>query len=54
MTGGADGLGFAIARRIAAEGATVWLLDRDAARVQEAASRVGAQTFAAAVHRPRR
>ena len=43
VTGGADGLGFAIAQRLAAEGATVWLLDRDEARVAAAAARIGAR-----------
>ena len=49
VTGGADGLGFAIAQRLAAEGAMVWMLDRDAGRVQEAAARVGPRGFSAAV-----
>jgi 2-dehydro-3-deoxy-L-rhamnonate dehydrogenase (NAD+) len=38
VAGGADGPGRAIARRLAAEGATVWLLDCDAPRVQAAAA----------------
>ena len=42
VTGGADGLGFAIARRLTAEGATVWLVDRDEARAQTAAAKLGA------------
>jgi 3-oxoacyl-[acyl-carrier protein] reductase len=49
VTGGADGLGFAIAQRLAAEGATVWLLDRDAARVEAAAARLGGPARARAV-----
>jgi 2-dehydro-3-deoxy-L-rhamnonate dehydrogenase (NAD+) len=49
VTGGADGLGFAIAERLVAEGATVWLFDRDAARVQAAADKLGPRAFARAV-----
>lgn len=41
IAGGADGPGRAIARRLAAEGATVWLLDCDAPRVQTAAAELG-------------
>lgn len=37
VTGAADGLGFAIAGRLLAEGATVWFLDRDEKRVTTAA-----------------
>jgi NAD(P)-dependent dehydrogenase (short-subunit alcohol dehydrogenase family) len=40
ITGGADGLGFAIAQRLMAEGATMWLLDRDEARVKAAAAKL--------------
>src|SRR5688572_17480076 len=36
ITGAADGLGRAIAERLLAEGATVWFLDRDEARLQSA------------------
>lgn len=49
ITGGADGLGFAIAQRLIAEGATVWLLDRDEARVNAAAAKLGASARAHAV-----
>ena len=49
ITGGADGLGFAIAQRLAAEGAKVWLLDRDESRVQAAAAKLGAAAHALAV-----
>ena len=49
ITGGADGLGFAIAERLIAEGATVWLFDRDEARVQAAAAKLGPRAFARAV-----
>jgi 2-dehydro-3-deoxy-L-rhamnonate dehydrogenase (NAD+) len=38
ITGGADGLGLAIATRLHAEGATIWLLDRDAERLAQAAA----------------
>ena len=41
VTGAARGLGFAIARRLADEGALVWLGGRDPARLAEACSRVG-------------
>lgn len=43
ITGGADGLGFAIARRLHAEGATVWLLDRDQGLAAAAAAKLGAR-----------
>ena len=41
VTGGADGLGFAIAQRLIAEGATVWLIDRDEPKVRVAAVKLG-------------
>ena len=41
VTGAADGLGFAIAERLAAEGARLWLLDRDEGKVNDAAARIG-------------
>ena len=41
ITGGAQGLGFAIARRIAASGATVSLWDVDAGELQRAAAELG-------------
>lgn len=49
ITGGADGLGFAIAQRLIAEGATVWLLDRDESRVKAAAASLGGNAHAIAV-----
>jgi 2-dehydro-3-deoxy-L-rhamnonate dehydrogenase (NAD+) len=47
VTGGADGLGLAIAQRLLAEGATVWLLDRDEKRVTAVARDAGPQAHAA-------
>ncbi|HEV7247897.1 MAG TPA: SDR family NAD(P)-dependent oxidoreductase [Shinella sp.] len=41
ITGGAQGLGFAIARRVAASGATVSLWDVDAGELQRAAAELG-------------
>ena len=41
ITGGASGLGFAIAQKLAAEGATVALCDMNAAAVQAAAAQIG-------------
>lgn len=41
VTGGADGLGLAIAQRLTAEGARVWLFDRDGPRADAAAARLG-------------
>ncbi|KQT47541.1 3-oxoacyl-ACP reductase [Aureimonas sp. Leaf454] len=41
VTGGASGIGLTVARRLASEGAKVAILDRDAARAQEAAGEVG-------------
>ncbi len=49
ITGGADGLGFAIARRLIAEGAVVWLLDRDESRVRAGAEQLGPKAFARSV-----
>ena len=40
VTGAARGLGFAIAQRLAAEGATVWLGGRDAEALEEACLRI--------------
>lgn len=42
VTGAARGLGFAIAQRLADEGARVWLNGRDEAALAEAAARIGA------------
>ncbi|MCB1403843.1 MAG: SDR family NAD(P)-dependent oxidoreductase, partial [Rhodobacteraceae bacterium] len=41
ITGGASGLGEACARRFAAEGARVWILDANAARAAEVAADIG-------------
>jgi 2-dehydro-3-deoxy-L-rhamnonate dehydrogenase (NAD+) len=49
ITGGADGLGFAIAERLHAEGAAVWLFDRDEPKAVAAAQKIGARAHAVAV-----
>jgi len=55
VTGGAQGIGFAVAERLLASGAEVWLWDRDADLAAQAAQSLGAlshvvdQTDAAAV-----
>jgi len=55
VTGGAQGIGRAVAERLLASGATVWLWDRDAGLVEATAAAIGAkarvvdQTDAAAV-----
>jgi 3-oxoacyl-[acyl-carrier protein] reductase len=50
MVGGASkGLGFAVARALAAEGAIVSISSRNEAAIQAAAARLGGQTFAMAV-----
>jgi NAD(P)-dependent dehydrogenase (short-subunit alcohol dehydrogenase family) len=49
VTGGADGLGLAITRRLLGEGAIVWLLDRDEPRVIAAAREAGSKAHPAAV-----
>ena len=49
VTGGAQGIGLAIARRFAASGATVELWDREAARLNEAAAGIGAAATARVV-----
>ena len=49
VTGGAEGLGLAIARRLLAEGAIVWLLDRDEPRVTSAARDAGGDAHPAVV-----
>jgi 2-dehydro-3-deoxy-L-rhamnonate dehydrogenase (NAD+) len=43
VTGGAQGIGRAVAERFLASGATVWLWDRDAALVEATAAEIGAQ-----------
>jgi 3-oxoacyl-[acyl-carrier protein] reductase len=49
VTGAADGLGLAIARRLLAEGAIVWFLDRDQKRVEAVARESGPNARGAAV-----
>jgi 3-oxoacyl-[acyl-carrier protein] reductase/meso-butanediol dehydrogenase/(S,S)-butanediol dehydrogenase/diacetyl reductase len=46
ITGGASGIGAATARKFAAEGATVAIIDRDAAAVLEIAAAVGGHAYA--------
>jgi 3-oxoacyl-[acyl-carrier protein] reductase len=46
ITGGATGLGYAIAQRLIASGGSVTLWDRDASAVQRAASQLGGQGLA--------
>jgi len=45
VTGGAQGIGYAVAERFLASGATVWLWDRDAATVEAAAATLGARAL---------
>ncbi|RYF38413.1 MAG: SDR family NAD(P)-dependent oxidoreductase, partial [Comamonadaceae bacterium] len=49
VTGGATGLGYAIAQRLIASGGTVTLWDRDEAGAKKAAASLGAQASAVAV-----
>lgn len=49
VTGGATGLGYAIAQRLLASGGSVTLWDRDEAAAQRAAKTLGAQASAVAV-----
>ena len=49
ITGGAQGIGLAVARRMLASGATVLLWDRDAALAQAAATDLGPKAHAAGV-----
>lgn len=49
ITGAAAGIGLATARRVVAQGAQVWLWDRDAAALQAAAASLGAQARSAVV-----
>jgi 3-oxoacyl-[acyl-carrier protein] reductase len=46
VTGGATGLGYAIAQRLIASGGSVTIWDRDAAAARDAASALGAQAHA--------
>ena len=45
VTGGAAGIGFAIAKRLAASGARLALWDRDPVALAHAASAIGGETF---------
>ncbi len=49
VTGGAQGIGYAVAERFRASGAAVWLWDRDAPLLAEAAKALGAETRTIAV-----
>lgn len=49
VTGAADGLGLAIAARLLAEGAKVWFIDRDEAKLRQTCAKAGANAFPAAV-----
>ncbi len=49
VTGGATGLGYAIAQRLIASGGRAVLWDRDTATAQKAAAELGAQTLAVGV-----
>jgi NAD(P)-dependent dehydrogenase (short-subunit alcohol dehydrogenase family) len=51
VTGGAAGIGAAIAERFQAEGARVWILDRDAPAAEATAARLGCQFLIADVTR---
>jgi 2-dehydro-3-deoxy-L-rhamnonate dehydrogenase (NAD+) len=46
VTGAADGLGLAISRRLLAEGATVWFLDRNESLVNEVVNAAGPRAHA--------
>lgn len=46
VTGGASGIGFAVAKRLAEEGARVAVWDRNADGAAEAAERIGGEAFA--------
>jgi 2-hydroxycyclohexanecarboxyl-CoA dehydrogenase len=50
VTGGANGIGAAIARRLAAEGCTVGILDMDAAAGEEVAGEIAARGRRASFH----
>ena len=49
VTGGAAGIGFAVAQRLASSGATIALWDRDAAALARAESSLGRGTLTQAV-----
>src|ERR1051326_2721790 len=46
VTGGANGIGFAIARLLADSGGTVWILDREREGGEAAAAQIGARALA--------
>lgn len=52
ISGGTSGIGLAVARRLAAEGAELWLNGRDAARAEEAAGTLGGKVLVADVRDP--
>ena len=52
ITGGAKGIGLAIARRLAADGAAIALIGRDAAALRRAADELGARHAVADVTDP--
>ena len=47
ITGGGNGIGFAIAEKLAGEGATIWILDRDAALSEKAAESLRGKGYSA-------
>jgi 2-dehydro-3-deoxy-L-rhamnonate dehydrogenase (NAD+) len=49
VTGAADGIGLAITQRLLAEGATVWLVDRNEVQVKKVAATLGDRAQALAV-----
>lgn len=49
VTGAASGLGLAISKRLLAEGATVWFVDRDEPSVKKAAASAGGRAHALAL-----
>ncbi len=51
VTGGANGIGFAIARLLAGQGASVWLLDLEREHPERAAREIGARAVTADVTR---
>ncbi len=51
VTGGANGIGFAVAKLLAAEGACVWVFDLEEEEPEHAARRIGARAWAADVTR---
>ena len=45
ITGGGTGIGFAIAEKLAGEGATIWILDQDAALAEKAVKSLQAKNY---------